>query len=263
MNSKTSALRTSKEAALALARVKLEASTIRMKLLNGRIDEEVRTVGRNLNREKKMKRILANSLVVLVMFVCAVSAFAQTPYAIKQDTLGESTAVYHQNNPAECTAQTVAFSQSSRYQSDVDKAAGTWSGDCLTLGFNLNKVEATASWPHLTYGGVSLLSKEATFSHDHFVSLAMLLPHDVFFPVVRENLILKFGQPTQRSSRTLQNKLGAKFESEILIWDNGVSQIMLQEFGSDLNTSMLSFVLSSYAAEQEKIRANRKPSSDM
>jgi len=61
------ALRASQKA-LALARLKLEVSTIKMKILNGKINEEVRTAGRNSIGENKMKRTL-----LMLAFVVALT----------------------------------------------------------------------------------------------------------------------------------------------------------------------------------------------
>jgi hypothetical protein len=42
--------------------------------------------------------------------------------------------------------------------------------------------------------------------------------------------------------RDYQNSFGAKFTGRIITWDNGVSRIVLTEFGADRDTSAVEFV---------------------
>lgn len=69
----------------------------------------------------------------------------------------------------------------------------------------------------------------------------MLVIDHLDYLTVREALSSKYGEPHSKSTKEYQNAFGARFQGEVLIWDNEVSAIQLLERSTDLNTSMVLF----------------------
>jgi len=79
----------------------------------------------------------------------------------------------------------------------------------------------------------------------HFVDgmlyrITAWFPHDGYFKV-KDGLIAKHGPSKQQETNSYQNRLGATFTGESLIWANAVSTIVLTERFGDLETSALIF----------------------
>jgi len=71
---------------------------------------------------------------------------------------------------------------------------------------------------------------------------AAFVNHGSEFRAMLEAFTGKYGQPTSQEMRDYQNSFGAKFTGRIITWDNGVSRIVLTEFGADRDTSAVEFV---------------------
>jgi hypothetical protein len=52
-------------------------------------------------------------------------------------------------------------------------------------------------------------------------------------------MIATYGKPKAVETREYQNGFGAKFTGNVCVWDNGVSQIVLEQRFGDLKTSNL------------------------
>jgi hypothetical protein len=116
----------------------------------------------------------------------------------------------------------------------------------------------------MTYAGWQMKMKEAVFWEDRFAALTYLADHG-YYTFLRDNLVAKFGPPTSKSTRDLQNRVGAHFVGESLLWDNGVSSIQLEEYSGDLDSSSIDFTLDDYRKWQEERhkQAIKRPSPDM
>jgi hypothetical protein len=101
--------------------------------------------------------------------------------------------------------------------------------------------------------------KVASFSEDRWVLLVFTAKHHDY-DFLRDNLIAKIGEPTNRATEDVQNRMGVHFVGELLTWDNGVSSIHLEEYGDDLDSSSLVFALDDYLKQQERLS---KPGPDM
>jgi hypothetical protein len=182
---------------------------------------------------------------LVTALLLSASALAQSsaspePYHIKNDVLGESISAYLQNNP-DCKG-TAQISQT--------EIGGKWSGHCFA-GKELGSAPST-------YAGIPVKIKRVEFAEDCFVSLVLFVEHDNY-PVLRDNLIAKFGEPTKRSSVDAQNKMGQGLTGAFLTWDNGVSSIRLSEHVGDMDLSAVSFAMDYYS----RAKPLSKPSKDM
>jgi hypothetical protein len=108
--------------------------------------------------------------------------------------------------------------------------------------------------------------------HNHRVSVASLRLLFTFAPECRSASLRnrcspspEYPPPTSKSTRDLQNRVGAHFVGESLLWDNGVSSIQLEEYSGDLDSSSIDFTLDDYRKWQEERhkQAIKKPSPDM
>jgi len=199
-------------------------------------------------------------LCVLILFALS-AVFAQNPaptarppepYHIKNDVLGEPISVYRQNNP-ECSDKDPITESANFYQA---KTTGKWSGTCMALGFD-PKLTPGKSTP-ITYAEISMKVKVASFSEDRWVLLIFTAKHPDY-DFLRNNLIAKVGEPTSRATDDVQDRMRVHFVGELLTWDNGVSSIHLEEYGDDLDSSSLVFVLDDYLKQQKPLS---KPSPD-
>jgi hypothetical protein len=171
-------------------------------------------------------------------------AFAQvvpSPYAVKQDVLGESLAQYQANNPKDCPARA--------FKTDKERGA----------------VFCTAVGP-TTYAGQSV-NKKVGFMHDRLYLITMNFPHSSFLTMTAA-LSEKFGKPDetfiqQSAYITLAETLSGKEktrEERLNVpeigandkWKNGVSQIDAQEYSVldiSFQTSSVTFTLDELAKE--------------
>jgi hypothetical protein len=196
--------------------------------------------------------VAALMCTAVLLGLCAASAAqnAAEPYHIKNDVLGESITAYRQNNP-ECGEKDSLTGQPTFYHV---KDSAKWSGSCMTMSQSAV----------ITYATRQMKTKDATFSEDRFVHL-MYVAHHSDYGSLRDNLIAKFGEPSTKTTQDVQNRMGAHFQGEVLLWDNGVSSILLQEYAGDLDSSSLVFALDEYLKEQEEIhkKSLKKASPDM
>jgi hypothetical protein len=173
-------------------------------------------------------------------------AFAQSPpspYAVKQDVLGESLAEYQANNPKDCPAQA--------FKTDKDRGAVF----CVIVG-------------PTTYAGETISKKKVGFMHERLYLISMEFPHASFF-AVKSALSEKFGEPVEHLIQrpiyiTLAETLSHKEKTyeerrnvpEIGImdnWKNDVSQIDAEEYDiigdPNFQTSSVTFTLDVLAKE--------------
>lgn len=74
-------------------------------------------------------------------------------------------------------------------------------------------------------------------------------------PTVIEAMIGTYGKPTSTTTDRVHNAFGAEFSNTTVLWDNGVSTIILMERSSDLNTSSVHFT----HHKLHKIAESRRP----
>jgi len=164
---------------------------------------------------------------------------APEPHHIKSDVLGENLGTYATNNPGEkCAAPNTALA------SQLDSKGN---GFCIVLGAQV----------FLSYANVRLIYKNLEFNDSRLVQVMMTISHSDY-DTLRDGLIAKFGEPSVRSKADYQNRMGAHFSGDTLLWDNGVSTVMVDEFGGNLDTTVLNFAMDDYLKEQLKRRDEAK-----
>jgi len=75
------------------------------------------------------------------------------------------------------------------------------------------------------------------------------------FDQVMEALKAKYGEPTRKNRQTYENAFGAKFDGDVVVWANAVSEIMIYERAGRTDQSLLIFThkkLSETAADHMK-----------
>ena len=172
-------------------------------------------------------------------------AFAQSPaspYAVKQDVLGEPLAQYQANNPKDCPAHALK----------TDKEYGAVF--CAVVG-------------PITYAGETIGKKKVGFIHERLYLISMEFPHSSFF-TVKSALSEKFGSPVERyidqstyitiaeamshKEKTHEERLNVPETGISDNWKNGVSQIDVQEYDirdPSFQTSSVTFTLDVLAKE--------------
>jgi hypothetical protein len=79
------------------------------------------------------------------------------------------------------------------------------------------------------------------------------------FDKMRTAFTEKYGEPNVGETKTYQNAFGAGFTGQSLLWNNGVSSILLLERAIDLKTSMLMFLHASLGKEAKARKPKPKP----
>jgi hypothetical protein len=179
---------------------------------------------------------------VLVCFaLTALGQDAPSPYAVKQDVLGESLAQYQANNPKDCPAPAL--------KPDKDRVAVF----CTVVG--------------TTYAGEAINKKKVGFMHERLYLVSMEFPHSSFY-AIKSALSEKFGQPVEKyidqstfitiaealskKEKTHEERLNVPETGIRDNWKNGVSQIAAEEYDildTNFQTSSLNFTLDALANE--------------
>jgi hypothetical protein len=73
-------------------------------------------------------------------------------------------------------------------------------------------------------------------------------------------IIERYGPPTSKGVETLQNRAGAKFESEILKWHRGNATLQVTKYHNDLETSSYSLTSDDYWEEVGRRRSEKAKS---
>jgi hypothetical protein len=174
---------------------------------------------------------------VLIIVMMTVAAFAQEPYKVKQDVLGESLATYQQNN-SECPT--------AKLETDAMRKT------------QFCQVRTSI----LALGGTKVLEKRVGFLHGRLYLVTMTFSH-ADFNAVSLALSEQFGQPAKARSTdravliTIAQVMGNKemtqeqrenvpLTAQTKEWTNGISTISLSEYDTTdrtFNTSTVSFTL--------------------
>jgi hypothetical protein len=95
-------------------------------------------------------------------------------------------------------------------------------------------------------------------------SIEAILPHSTYSELIKA-LEAKYGPPPQQETQTLQNAFGAKFEGQVLVWQNAVSRVIASEYFGSRDASALLFRLTPLEATvSERLNeAAKKRASDL
>jgi hypothetical protein len=161
-----------------------------------------------------------NFLCLILVFLVFAQTPSSSPYAVKQDVLGESLAQYQANNPKDCPVRA--------FQADKDRGAVF----CTVVGLT-------------TYAGEAINNKKVGFMHDRLYLITMNFPHSSFL-TVKAALSERFGKPVERiversvyitfaeilshKEKTHEERLNVPEIGTSDKWKNAVSEIDAEEY---------------------------------
>ncbi len=173
----------------------------------------------------------------------AIPAVSSEPFDLKGDRLGMSL----QKFKAKYDRKVQGHNESAPFCSDA--MPGQEISTLLAEPWHTRAgiVNCSITFPFEAYrGGAPTIGdvKTELLVH-HFVDgklyrISAWFPHDGYLKVAA-GMIARHGPPAHRETNSYQNRFGATFTGEELIWDNAVSTIALTERFGDLNTSSLIF----------------------
>jgi hypothetical protein len=191
----------------------------------------------------------------------------QRPFDIKGDRLGMSLEMFkaRHHRTVEGDKRTAPFCSDERpgddnvslfYKAELRKAGIVHA----RTTFPFEEIRDSANRP--TIAGVPAEAFIYKFVDGSLYDMTVFFEHKDFEQVL-EALKGKYGETTVKETRTYQNGFGAKFDGDVLVWRNAVSEISLFERAGKVDDSLLIVVhkeLGKLAAE--KIKSNIKPRSD-
>jgi hypothetical protein len=96
------------------------------------------------------------------------------------------------------------------------------------------------------------------FRSDRLVTVALLFKEEQY-QQVRDVLIERYGPPTERGSTAFQNRMGASFENEDLIWRGSLIQLTLDKYFENVDQGIALFrTLEDLEAQKKKAEQQRK-----
>lgn len=133
--------------------------------------------------------------------------------------------------------------------------------NCLAFASDLSDEVCRAR--ERTFAGVSV--DYTGFSILGYIESLQVQYRAVDQDVMVDSLIAKYGQPAKRLPRTVQNRLGARFDYEVLIWRDDVNTLTLSKYGTSLDRGLmvLSPTTPSDRAERHRRERVRGRASDM
>ena len=243
-----------------------------------------------------MKRTLVLGIVVLI----AATAFAQEPYSIKADKLGETLGDWRNNNIADLTTPFASegcpalIDQLTAIKGAGDKPYNKFLKDhraqvlrCADLKQSLDKIcsnDTVTNYPgspvdpdvvycfppsgdnNLTFANAPLLSETSWFYKGHLYKVEMTLRNTFGLPDLMTALGEKFGKPASHEVTQLQNGFAAQFEQDVFKWNNGVSTLELSYSLKPDECPTVVFTLDApnrEVTERQKNASQRKATSDM
>ncbi len=130
------------------------------------------------------------------------------------------------------------------------------SQDCRSFPETQTSNEFMCFMVGATYAG-SPASEIVIFYNGRLASFQIELARDKF-QAVADALKQKFGEPLSVETKTYQNGFGATFRGGYVIWDNGVSTIVCEEYGGKGERLVLMFMHKQLVADQEKAKKGAK-----
>lgn len=114
----------------------------------------------------------------------------------------------------------------------------------------------------LTFGPAHVAGYQAEFADDK-LGRAQVDFHVNWFARVHAAMVEKFGPPTSTSVSTVQNRMGATFESQTIVWRIPPGEVRLIQRYGDVDSSVAIFADDAYATTerrslQEKAKATAK-----
>jgi hypothetical protein len=175
--------------------------------------------------------IRASVFVVLLLVGCSVaqSKPVAKPHAFKSDFLGETLSQWKKNHALD----------------GIDYPAcppATTSAPIHECQGSEEETIANCRVKYVSYG----------FIRDRLYSIYITFPEDCYDDVAN-GLARKYGKPTSVERNVYQNGFGAKFNGSKAHWLNGVSWLVIEQFGSDRETSSAFWMHNALQQEADRI----------
>ncbi len=175
-------------------------------------------------------------------------AASQDTFSVKADKLGETTADWKANNPRErCLG---------------DKGMAKKRTD--DLDFCSYAADSMDPKHYYTYAQINTLLHHGSFYKGQLYKVELKFLHSDSGAILAA-LTDKYGTPEKTDTLILENRLGIKFDRAVVSWTDGTDTIIFNEFGDDLDTSVVTFTLDKVQKEvtdREKVRAQQKVRAD-
>jgi hypothetical protein len=129
--------------------------------------------------------------------------------------------------------------------------------DCMAIGSQGRRPEESskafmACTERNSYGGIRPKAISAKFVDDALASVMVVFVTKLFFDDLGSAMISGFGQPTRRISEPVQNRMGATFENEKLIWTLGGITAVLSKYGTTLEEGSVYITSDKHVKDIEK-----------
>lgn len=208
---------------------------------------------------KFMDKITSNASVLIIAALLAVtSAHATDLYELKGDRLGMALSDFK----AKYKRSVKGHNKSAPWCSDARPRQEIITLLSKPYFANANIVNCRIAFPFESYRGNSptVAGVETSMYVHHFIDeklfkITVIISHNGFFEL-KEALIAKYGKPSISDAQQYQNRMGARFSGDNVIWENDSSKIMLIERMGSLDTSALFYTHNELLSVAEK----RKPS---
>lgn len=135
--------------------------------------------------------------------------------------------------------------------------------DCMPIGFLEKRPEESskafmACAERNSYGGIRPKVISAKFVDDGLASVMVVFATKLFFDDLSSSMISGFGQPTRRVSEPVQNRMGATFENEKLIWTLGGTTAVLSKYGTTLEEGSVYITSDKHVKDVEREQQERR-----
>lgn len=117
-----------------------------------------------------------------------------------------------------------------------------------------------ACFKQFNYGGVLPNAMLATFYRERLVSVRVYYP-TTGYRGLRDAMTARFGDPADTKQEILQNRMGAKFENERLMWLRGDAILSLRQRGTKVDEGIMMLSSKSFHEEmksQDKTEAKAR-----
>lgn len=187
---------------------------------------------------------------------------AESPYEFKGDQLGMSYddfkrkhyRTFDAGEPYEVPFVSTKRSVEERKRNPISTLGEEpWHPDANIIGATVTyPFEDFKDSPHTpTLAKIPAKLHLYSFIDEKLYKITFLLPHDGY-QAVKEAMIYTYKEPSRSESQELQNRFGATFRGDQLLWDNGVSQILLTERLGNIDTSAVIFLHTELDALRKK-----------
>ncbi len=135
--------------------------------------------------------------------------------------------------------------------------------DCMMIGSQEKRAEESskafmACTERNSYGGIRPKVISAKFVNDNLARVLVVFSTKLFFEDLSSAMISGFGQPTRRVREPVQNRMGATFENEKLIWTAAGTTAILSKYGTTLEDGSVYVTSDKHVRDVEREQQERR-----